>query len=428
MLLLEWDRPLRHRRGSARRLSGLEIYYDFDWRATFGHDKAVFPRGQSLSSLVQQDCPENKHPTLLLTSRTDVVARIEETGDRYIVIVPIYDYLRNAGADAASTYYARLSNTPLTKLSTLSDASFSTSELQSFLDRHLTREVLVEWAGTSSERLDLLRDIAGLAESSLPEHAVEVIHRLTTPHPQMITEIAAYLDRLDKSAGARELMGRLTQSEGGRAVAARVLGERLSERIADTRRQLDAYQALISSAGATETDVQSFLERNPWIVGLPYVGARARVEIPRGQIDFLLDRYDGFFDIMELKGPDDTIIVEPVATSSTERPPSASAYSLGPALAKALAQAHHYRAILERSRELGTQYGLADTRQPRIFVLVGRSSDLSESGREILRQLNLTLHRVEVIPYDLLGLRTRGLLENIETLLGDPPGYPLLSA
>jgi hypothetical protein len=416
---LEWDIPLKRRRGSARRLSGLEIYYDFDWRATFGHDKAVFPRGQSLSSLVHQECPENKRPTLLLTSRSDVTAHIEETDDRYIVIVPINDYLRNAGADAASTYYARQSNTPLTKLSTLADVDFSSAELQHFLNRHLTREVLVEWADSSSERLGLLRDIAGSPESSVPEHTVEAIRRLTAPHPHVIREFAAYLDRLDESAGARELMGHLTQSESGRSVAARVLGERLSERIADTRRQLDAYQTLISTRGATETDVQSFLERNPWIVGLPYVGARARVEIPRGQIDFVLDRYDGFFDIMELKGPDDNIIFEPVAGSSTERPPSASTYSLGPALAKALAQAHHYRAILEQSRELGGQYGLADTRQPRILVLVGRSSDLSPSGGEILRQLNLTLHRVEVIPYDLLGLRTRGLLENVETLLAE---------
>ena len=163
--------------------------------------------------------------------------------------------------------------------------------------------------------------------------------------------------------------------------------------------------------------LQKFLEINPWIVGLPYVGARARVEIPRGEIDFVLDRYDGFFDIVELKGPEDLIVVER-NEASADRPPSASAYTLGPALAKALAQAHHYRAILEQSAELlHQQYGLTDSRQPRILILLGKSTDLSESGREILRQLNLTLHRVEVIPYDLLGHRTAGLLDNIEKLL-----------
>lgn len=130
-----------------------------------------------------------------------------------------------------------------------------------------------------------------------------------------------------------------------------------------------------------------------------------------------MNRYDGFFDIVELKGPRDEIIIER-SEAGAERPPSGSAYSLGPTLANALAQAHHYRSILEQSRELQYQYGLADSRQPRILILLGRSTDLSESGREILRHLNLTLHRVEVIPYDLLGRRTMGLLANIETLLG----------
>ena len=150
--------------------------------------------------------------------------------------------------------------------------------------------------------------------------------------------------------------------------------------------------------------------------GCRIVGARGGVGVPRGALDFVLDRFDRFFDVVELKGPQDSIIVEPGSFSGATRPPSASHYSLGPALAKALAQAHHYRAVLNQTGGLGAQYGLADTRQPRILVLLGRSDSLSESSKEILRQLNLSLHRVEIIPYDILGLRTSGLLHNIEVL------------
>ncbi|MFH2210685.1 MAG: hypothetical protein ABIJ01_03505 [Pseudomonadota bacterium] len=92
-------------------------------------------------------------------------------------------------------------------------------------------------------------------------------------------------------------------------------------------------------------------------------------------------------------------------------------YSLGPALAKALAQAHHYKALLDQARNLHDQYGLADTRQPRILIVLGCSTSLTATSREVLRQLNLSLHRVEVIPYDLLGTRTAGLLDNLESLL-----------
>ena len=89
----------------------------------------------------------------------------------------------------------------------------------------------------------------------------------------------------------------------------------------------------------------------------------------------------------------------------------------GPALSKALAQAHHYRAILDSTRELREQYGLSDTRQPWILILLGRSDTLSDASREVLRELNLSLHRVEVVPYDMLGCRTEGFLANVEQLL-----------
>lgn len=415
-MLLEWDRQLYLRRGAARRLAGLDIYYDFRWLNVFRHNRAIFPRGQSLSDLVRRDCPEGKLPTLLLTERADVTASIHQTADRYIVIVPIHDYLGNAGADAASTYYARLSARPLTQLASLADVNFSSAEFNSFLDEHLTRDALTRWASESDERMNLLRAISGDVEGTLPENVVNVIRRLTIADPRVLDEVVTYLDRFDGDTGLRSLVARLTESADGRAVAAHVLAERLSERISDTRGQLDAYQELITSPTSNETAVQHFLELNPWIVGLPYVGARARVEIPRGEIDFVLDRYDGFFDIVELKGPDEAIIVER-REAAAERPPAASAYSIGRALSRALAQAHHYRAILDQSRELNEQYGLADSRQPRILILIGRSTDLGNPSREILRQLNLSLHRVEVIPYDLLGRRTKGLLDNIEALL-----------
>jgi hypothetical protein len=86
-------------------------------------------------------------------------------------------------------------------------------------------------------------------------------------------------------------------------------------------------------------------------------------------------------------------------------------------LARALAQAHLYRSNIERMGELAEQYGLPDTRQPRVTILVGRAGDLTETGVEILRQINLSLHRVEVLPYDLLGRRSEVWLGNVESWL-----------
>jgi hypothetical protein len=418
-LPIPWDRKLQNRPGGKSRLGGLEIYFDFDWLAMFGHDRAVFPRGQSLAQLVTKDCPAGKAPALLLTERTDVEAHIEETRDKYIVIVPIHDYLANAGADAASTYYARMSGTPLTLLTSLSEVSFTPSELTRFLGVHLEQEVLVRWAANSPERSEILRRVAAMSNAASSSDVAGEIRRLGAADPAAFEAMGEYIERFGEDGGIRRLLARLTESELGRMLTADVLSKQLVGRIADTRRKLTEYQALIAEPDATETDVQRFLEINPWIVGLPYVSAQARVEIPRGELDFVLNRYDGFFDIVELKSPGEDLVRERTKSESV-RPASASAYSLGPALARALAQAHHYRSILNDSRDLAGQYGLKDTREPNILILVGRSTSMTQTGGNVLRELNYSLHRVEIIPYDLLGQRTEGFLGNIESLMSGP--------
>jgi hypothetical protein len=396
-LAIEWDRPLQHRRGGKRRLGGLDIYYDFDWKEVFSHNRSVFPNGQSLAELVARECPDGKQPTLLLTTRDGVRAGIRQVNDRHIVIVPIKEYMAGAGGDAASTFYARLSGTPLTQLPSLSEAVFDEAELGRFLQQHLDLNRLREWAETNPDNRVILAQ------------AVEV----SIPQPRTVGDWLEEIRDLDH-AGTLAVATSLTATAQGREATSKALSERLGDRIADARQQLSRYKDLITDGEVRETDVQRFLELNPWIVGLAYVRARPRVEIPRGEIDFILERYDGFFDVVELKGPKDVILIE---GDGGDRPASASNYCLGPSLAKALAQAHLYRSVLERSNPLASEYGLADTRQPRVIILIGRATELTDTGREILRQLNLSLHRVEVLPYDVLGARSEGWLENIEELL-----------
>jgi hypothetical protein len=129
----------------------------------------------------------------------------------------------------------------------------------------------------------------------------------------------------------------------------------------------------------------------------------------------VLERFDGFFDIVELKGPHDEIVTDR-GNQSTPRPGSASEYNLSPALAQALAQAHHYRSLLERTGGLASEFGLRDTREPRILIVLGTGDAMSVSAKEVLRQLNLSLHRVEITPYDVLGQRAAVVLRNIEQL------------
>ncbi len=413
---IDWDPPLQQRRGSQRRLGGLDVFFDFDWKEVFRHNRSVFPNGQSLAELVARECPAGKTPTLLLTTKADVEASIRDTPDRHIVIVPIGDYLTGAGADAASTYYARLSGARLTQLSALAELDFTPSELGEFLNHQLDAVSLERWAHASPANMAILREIIQ-SLGAAPNSILQLVQTITSLRKDEIEAITVRIQEVVGIDGLRQMLEAITGSMAGRVATAGVLGACLEERIADARRQLADYQELIGRSNVTETDVQRFLEEHPWIVGLAYVRARPRVEIPRGALDFVLDRYDGFLDFLELKGPDERIIVE--SREADGRPLPASAYSLGPALSKALAQSHLYRANLDDTRGLASQYGLNDTRQARIMIVLGRSTDLSPNAREILRQLNLSLHRVEVVPYDLLGARTEGWLQSIEQLLAD---------
>lgn len=67
----------------------------------------------------------------------------------------------------------------------------------------------------------------------------------------------------------------------------------------------DEYSALVQKPDSGETALQEFIEKNPWLLGLDYVKARPRKPLPRGAMDFILERYDGLQDFLELKSPQD---------------------------------------------------------------------------------------------------------------------------
>jgi hypothetical protein len=63
------------------------------------------------------------------------------------------------------------------------------------------------------------------------------------------------------------------------------------------------------------------------------------------------------------------------------------------------------------------QYGLHQTKDPRAMIVIGRASQLTDFKTGILRELNKSLHRVEIVPYDLIGQRASVILDNVERYL-----------
>jgi hypothetical protein len=425
---LDWDRPLKFRRGARERLRGIELYYDLDWSQHFPDRRAQFRGGQNLADLVIRDCPDGKRPALLLTDRDDVQQGGRQTDDHHLVVINLPQYVARAeDPGTAQAYLASLLGAGITLAKRFSELTQAEAdEAARWLDEHLDEAALLRWASDNERRLELLRQVAaGRHEEEEAEEeeededarddiqrALAALEALETIGPDVAEAIAAIAAGEGDGEGRTELLWALTDDEEGRVIAGELLSARVDERLNDAREAADAFDELLHTSG--ETDVQHFLEAHPWLLGLDYARVRPRQQVVRGAVDFLLERFDGFHDLLELKSPNDPLF-EAVGPKTNIRSPSA--FRLSKPLSLALAQVHAYRDILGHEITHEQFYGLRNTRDPRITILIGRASGLTDQEERILHELNCSLHRVEVVPFDVLARRAHAVLDNVKRYL-----------
>lgn len=415
---LEWDRPLKFRKGARERLCGIDLYFDFEWRDHFPDRRAQFRGGQDLASLVIRESPDGKRPALLLTDRDDVQGS-RQTDQDHVLVINLDRYVGSAyDPGTASAYLASLLGGGITRAKRFSDLSEEEAgDAVRRLEEHLDEAALVRWAQDSEERLSLLRRIGSDGstdaddESNGLERLLSALEALDTIGGDVADAVAAFAAAGD-GEGRLELLWALTDDDQGRDTASRVLGARVEERLGDARAAADAFDALLRTAG--ETEIQRFLEEHPWLLGLDYARIRARQTIVRGAVDFLLERFDGFHDLLELKSPNDHLFD---VTGEKDEVHSASAFRLSKPLSLALAQVHAYRDVLRHEVTHEELYGLPGTRDPRITILIGRASELSVQESRVLHELNCSLHRVEIVPFDVLARRARAVLDSVDRYL-----------
>lgn len=420
---LEWDLELQHKHGAAERMCGIDVYHDFDWDEHFSDHRVQFRNGKVLAKHTIDACPDDKVPAILLTDREDVTEGLRHTDEDFVVVVNLPRYLEHADADAAMSYWALGMGPEIAALGQLAPLAEAQPEaFQALIQANLDAEVVHTWANADPENMTALRAIATPDNPNLgtpdPSDIVEALGRLDGVDPSLVAAIAEKLNSDTSPESRLELINALADDREGRRDIGDVFGDRIGGRLSDARASVDEYEALIGDPGSTETTVQQFLEQNIWILGLNYSELRPRLEIPRGTVDFILERFDGFHDLLELKSPQDSIITAPEGAT---RRPSASQFSLSSALGQALAQIHAYREVLRRDNVTEELYGLRNAHDPHLKVVIGRASSLPTTSQPVLRELNKSLHHVEVIPYDVLGRQASAVLDNIESLITAEP-------
>lgn len=394
----QWPHGLSHFRGSKVRLGGLHVYYDFAWIDKVPHNRRTFPEGQVLATFVRDQCPGEKEAALLLTVRDDVIPGVITTENLYIAIVQIDQYLNCKKSPATTYFYSNLA----ASFETLQHVAKNPQLVQQIVKNNLDAAAISNWIEEDPTRITLLREIISRTQGP-PEQSVASLESLVQKWaageiPQEdVKSVVSSLNNDEKlghlisalADRAEELksLPRLGQEDSRRMVAAALRASHRADALALLKQHI--------KNNVVESVFQKLLETNWWMLGTQYVGIVTERHVTTEEnVDILLHRADGYFDLIELKRAKGKTFVEDhekwIVSSEVNR---------------AVNQTAHYIAEIEASRSDILRKKFVDLFKLHGFVIIGNLEEDDphvRAKREALRLYNSHLHRVTVMTYDQL--------------------------
>ncbi|KJZ67237.1 Shedu immune nuclease family protein [Pseudomonas fluorescens] len=177
-----------------------------------------------------------------------------------------------------------------------------------------------------------------------------------------------------------------------------VIPEELEIGLAHARRAraIDEYIQLLES-DHTENKWQHWFEVNSWVLGSDFVKVLDERNIDTKNIsDFLMESYDGFLDIVEIKRPEGGLQFWSSSLDHGNYIPHSD-------LIKAITQASKYIHEVEREADSIKFYqrvGGIKTIKPRCTLIYGRSNEWNEEQQEAFRILNSSYHNMSIMTFD----------------------------
>jgi Domain of unknown function (DUF4263) len=155
-----------------------------------------------------------------------------------------------------------------------------------------------------------------------------------------------------------------------------------------------------------EVEWQRWFELNDRVLGSDFVRLVGERPIDVAHIaDYLLQAYDGFLDIVELKRPEGSLRFWAEARDHGNLVPHAD-------LVKAITQAQRYLFEIEReanSVKFTQRVGVPAVK-PRCTLIMGRSASWDAEHREAYRILNAGYHNLSVMTYDHVVTRAKRMV------------------
>jgi hypothetical protein len=142
---------------------------------------------------------------------------------------------------------------------------------------------------------------------------------------------------------------------------------------------------------------QGWFQKNSWVLGSEFVRILDERNIDVQNIsDFLMEAYDGFLDVVEIKRPEGGLQFWAASLDHGNYVPSTE-------LTKAITQASRY--IYEVEREANSvkfleRVGQIKTVEPRCILIFGRSNNWNVRQIEAYRIMNAGYHNITIMTYD----------------------------
>jgi hypothetical protein len=342
-------------------------------------------------------------PGLLLTDRAAAIEKPVEENGFYLVVVNLRRYLKQASADASAAYFGDSIGTGLTRIKQFDViAGLSPGEVEALIDARQSRAAIERWVDGNEVRLDELREVVAVGE---PPEADEA------PAPS----VAKALEKLDDLGrpGIEEL-GALLSSATRESLAAFVhesglVSEHLLQTIEFARHAtaISKFEEMLSE-DLKEDPWQKWFEENEWVLGSEFVRILDERPIDVGHIaDYLMQAYDGFLDLVEIKRPEGGLKFWADGLDHGNYVPHSD-------LIKAITQATRY--VLEVERESNNVKFLerldnVKAIKPRCVLIFGRSDAWNANQREAYRVLNASYHSLTILTFDHVLDRARRILD-----------------
>ncbi|MCG9622108.1 DUF4263 domain-containing protein [Vibrio diabolicus] len=171
-------------------------------------------------------------------------------------------------------------------------------------------------------------------------------------------------------------------------------------------RAIDEFQYLLES-DFTENVWQNWFETNSWVLGSDFVKVLDERAIDTHNIsDFLMESYDGFLDVVEIKRPEGGLKFWASGLDHNNYYPHSD-------LIKAITQSQSYIHEIEleaNSVKFMERVGYVKTIKPRCTLIYGRSNDWNREQQQAFRVLNSSYHNLTIMTFDHVLERAKRIL------------------